>query len=337
MENSEQNNQVISENFSPLPEEIESLLFKKVESKFTRLFKKVMPRYFSFDRVNKEFFYKKTKDDPKIIKVHSKHDIINYSPSVEKNQDLSKDFKFGFKLFTTTRTYVLYTNDKNDYDKWMRMFNFYFYGIDPVEEKEKLKSNIKKIQMKLYYPHHEFQFYKNISFTLEPRGTINFNDGLEELIFYDKRDHENNMGIKEKAILLDNYPLKENMDFNRKKLNLVKRYFKKERDGEKYRSNSMVIKNKNSNNSNLYVEGTIGFENVSNINPVNDLNFSNINNNPSNIFGNSIIDYAYSTIQKNVQSFDFLAKRELNNDTEILKEINKKYSEFLEWPVEEND
>jgi hypothetical protein len=132
----EKNEQVI---YAPMPDKIEGLLFKKVQNKLKRIFKKVLPRWCVFDLKKQEFSYRASQESKKVLKCHKGKNIINYTSNVDLDDNLNQVYKYGFKLFTAKRGYVLFLDNKELYDQWMRVLNFYFYNID-ILKKEPGKS-----------------------------------------------------------------------------------------------------------------------------------------------------------------------------------------------------
>jgi hypothetical protein len=338
-----------SMNFQPLPEVIETVLFKKIESNFTRIFKKFVQRYFILDIGYRELSYKNRETDPKIRRIYKKDEVINYSPNLDKNEPLLNMFKYGFKIFTKKRTLLLFTNQKKDYDLWMRSCNYYFYGVDPAEEKEKLKLMSKKNQQKMFYPYYQFRFYKNISFTLSKRNESDNQLQIELLNFGDRKDNEKETKVedgKEKAFLLDGTPLKQNRDLNRKKVNLAKIYTKKitvnaEYDKKLSRISHLPLENDRNNftKSMSGINGISelgGFREITGIENVSNLNFHTPASNKSITVENSKLEN-FNTIEKYVEGVDFLIKQNEEKDKEMAREIDKKYKDFLEWPVENDE
>lgn len=330
-------------NFQPLPEVIGTVLFKKIESKFTRIFKKFVERYFFLDLVYRELSYKIRETDPKIIRIYKKDEVTNYSPNLDKNEPLLNMFKYGFKIFTKTRTFVLFTNEKKDYDLWMRSCNYYFYGIDPAEEKEKIKLGMKRNQEKMFYPYYQFQFFKNISFTLSKRDESNNQLQIELLNFGDIKDNEKGTKIedaKEKAFLLDGTPLKQNRDLNRKKVNIAKMYSKKitvKADFDKKSSQITHLDVGNKNRSgNVGLSELGGYGGITGIENVSNLYYDTLVPNKSITVENSKLENFY-TVEKNVESIDFLIKKNAEKENELAREIETKYNNFSEWPVKDDN
>jgi hypothetical protein len=149
----------LSDHIPPMPNFIQSILHKKVQSGFSSIFKKTVPRIFIFNLSQATFGYKSTENSP-MKKSYKKTELTGFVTNVDKNDELiKKTFKYGFKIFTKDRIYTLYTDDRDDYDNWIRLLNFHFYRNDNFigrriikeenVENKKENSNIDKIEEKI--------------------------------------------------------------------------------------------------------------------------------------------------------------------------------------------
>jgi hypothetical protein len=311
-----------NENISiPMLKKIEGTLFKKVDSKLTRIFKKSIPRYFYFDMDKHQFGYKENSSESNYKRIHIKKEFISYSPSVERDEPWMNEFKYGFKFFTTGKVYTLFLNDKKFYDQWMRMFNFYFYGVDVlVGRNSKVKPRSVSIT---YLNEHANSVKKEIKLV---SSNINVNKADNKEIIYETLIKENKILVSVSQIkenkklfqvenlhylnynqtLVDNLSSnsninlnkgfidaeeeknKQNIDLNRKKANISKRIFTNKEDGLVY------IDNCNNN----FIQ-----------------NRESIVNNQDN-----------KSISLNLNDGELLINTTNNNNNE------NKYEDFLDWP-----
>jgi hypothetical protein len=115
---------------------VESYLRKKKERPTIR--EKTSLRYFKFDTKEKTFCYKDKKENPEIKVIHIGKDLKGFEDKIDERDKSYCEWKYGFKVITSIKTYVLFVESEEIYKKWMRGLNFYFNGmtgnINPIQE-----------------------------------------------------------------------------------------------------------------------------------------------------------------------------------------------------------
>lgn len=109
----------------------------KIES-YLRLKKKIILEkqeatslyYFTFNIKERSFSYRPDIASPEIKNIHRGRDLLGFEDILPEEDMKLCEWKFGFKIQTSIRDYVLYAEKKEIYKKWMRVLNFVFNKID---------------------------------------------------------------------------------------------------------------------------------------------------------------------------------------------------------------
>ena len=109
----------------------------KIES-YLRLKKKIILEkqeatslyYFTFNIKERSFSYRPDISSPEIKNIHRGRDLLGFEDILPEEDMKLCEWKFGFKIQTSFRDYVLYAEKKEIYKKWMRVLNFVFNKID---------------------------------------------------------------------------------------------------------------------------------------------------------------------------------------------------------------
>ena len=109
----------------------------KIES-YLRLKKKIILEkqeatslyYFTFNIKERSFSYRPDIASPEIKNIHRGRDLLGFEDILPEEDMKLCEWKFGFKIQTSFRDYVLYAEKKEIYKKWMRVLNFVFNKID---------------------------------------------------------------------------------------------------------------------------------------------------------------------------------------------------------------
>ena len=104
---------------------IESYLIKKASTLKNGKCKTNL-RYFCFDINEKTFFYKDNNNKEEIKFHYIGDDIKKYYNYVEKEENDLCDLKFGFRIVTYDKTYSLFAENLEIYQKWIEILNLYF-------------------------------------------------------------------------------------------------------------------------------------------------------------------------------------------------------------------
>ena len=86
--------------------------------------------YFTFNIKERSFSYRPDIDSPEIKNIHRGRDLLGFEDILSDEDMKLCEWKFGFKIQTSFRDYVLYAEKKEIYKKWMRVLNFVFNKID---------------------------------------------------------------------------------------------------------------------------------------------------------------------------------------------------------------
>jgi hypothetical protein len=170
---------------------IESYLRKKKQRPVKN---KTSLRYFKLDVNEKTFSYKLTKESQEIKVIHLKKELKGFDENIDEEDKHICDFEYAFKIFTTNKIYVLYTETNEVYKKWLEALKFCFINsqikiknsiimknikkdqisnskidynnilntedlIDDLSDLKKKKTNLNDIKLKLTYPNGLADFY----------------------------------------------------------------------------------------------------------------------------------------------------------------------------------
>ena len=86
--------------------------------------------YFTFNVRERSFSYRISENSPEIKNVHRGRDLIGFDDVLSPQEMQLCKWKYGFKILTTLRDYILFAEKVEIYKKWMRMLNFVFNKID---------------------------------------------------------------------------------------------------------------------------------------------------------------------------------------------------------------
>lgn len=114
---------------------VESYLRKKKQRPILK--NKTSLRYFKLDANEKTFSYKLTKDSQEIKVVHLKKELKGFDEVINEQDKGLCNFEFGFNIYTTNKIYVLFTENKDVYEKWIEALQFCF-----INTKTKIKNSI---------------------------------------------------------------------------------------------------------------------------------------------------------------------------------------------------
>ncbi|CAG9317685.1 unnamed protein product [Blepharisma stoltei] len=113
------------QNQQPASEETPKLVqgyLKKLKNDraLIRFVSKFTKRWFVLDIAASKFYYCKNSTKPIPIKHHSLNEITNFVRDLD-NIELS-DWRFSFKVETTSKIYTLYCENSTEYEKWCEAF-----------------------------------------------------------------------------------------------------------------------------------------------------------------------------------------------------------------------
>lgn len=341
-----------------LPNLIQSMFHKKVQSSFSSIFKKTVPRIFVFNLTQGTLGYKSSEIAP-IKRSYIKSQLTGFVANVDINDELVKKFKYGFKIFTYDRNYILYTDDRDDYDNWIRMLNYHFYKNDifigrrlkidenaekkvtvNVEEKDDEKNGKKKIFMiNQKFEEYDKKFKKKLKNKIEEK--IDENKYINEKTYVDKKLNEAMSEAKSEPVL--NIYEKENKQSPEKKevkfqvenlhfKNIITKAIEKNNNKENDKNHSLILDESRLLNS----EKISKFNNLEEskrillIKYVRDENYENKNFNNKlsnitrNILKNTNYEYGFGEFYQ-VQNMLYQ-----NNNKNLSNETDKKYFEDKE-------
>lgn len=176
--------------------------------------------YFTFNVKERSFSYRISQSSPEIKNVHRGRDLLGFDDVLSPQEKQLCKWKYGFKIITTLRDYILFSEKVQIYKKWMRMLNFIFNKIDILhptsiisfdfdnKENEHLEDDNRDIQKleekyEILYPNQENSENKND----EKETNIHNNNEIYNKSFppisktppYIKKRASNELKIKEKA------------------------------------------------------------------------------------------------------------------------------------------
>ena len=126
-------------------EDVYGYLKKKKGSSFCRLFGNTNQRWFEL-RFNQSIFgYKKRRADQNYkLKIDIKT-ITNYIPTINKKDVNLCDWNYGFQLICQKKNFVLFSQTKEEFEKWGKAFSFILGRTKPNHSKNKEEQ---KVQIK---------------------------------------------------------------------------------------------------------------------------------------------------------------------------------------------
>ena len=112
------------------PTIIESYLMKKKIKNQGNKQEKTILRYFKFNVIEKSFIYKDDKDSKEIKMIYTGKDLKLFIDSVDQSDRNLCKFPYGFQVITSGKNFVLFAQNKEIYNDWIRIFYYHFNKID---------------------------------------------------------------------------------------------------------------------------------------------------------------------------------------------------------------
>jgi len=126
------------------------LKIKNTDFKDGKTDEKASIGYFILNIKDKTFIYKKNKESSNINARHIEKDILNFEETVDNVDKGLCDYPFGFQIITKQKTYILFSNSKLIYTRWIDSLKLLFRtmknvnynkNITPETSPEKVKNN----------------------------------------------------------------------------------------------------------------------------------------------------------------------------------------------------